>query len=198
MRRTLCFAVVMFCLVVAAQQPESTTVTVRGHNLGENVAVFAERFGCAHLLSMSAKEAKRSRSTDDVAACRMLSSNAAGRLAVRKAATAPYNGYEATFNNGNLASITVDSPIFQTALDDVSERYGKPLKMWAEKRSNAYGAIFELHSATWTLPGGISIVALEGFSADDPGRPATEITFFAPGEMARIAAEQPKRPNGLD
>jgi hypothetical protein len=184
---------------------QQVDVTVKGHTLGESAAVFAERFGCSQLLSLSAKEAKRSKVTGDVAECRSLSSARDGRLVVPLARLQDgpfivrgYGGDQASFRDGSLVAITVTSLTWDKPKGDVVERYGKPSRTWEERLGNLYGASFMLHRAVWELPGGVTIVALEEFIGNDPRIPQTKVTFFAPGEALKLHSEQPKMPSTLD
>jgi hypothetical protein len=189
-------------LAVVATGQEPASVKVKGHVLGETVAEFSQRFGCARLLALSRKEAKHEQAVGDVAECRLLANPPTGRFTVSLSGSKddPLMAQDDVegqilFHDGAAAAITVITPTWSALYAEVVEKYGKPSRTTEEKRQNFHGAVFTLHSAIWELPTGVTIVALEEF---DPQFPQTKATFFAPGEAKKLAAESPNRKSALD
>ena len=197
MRRSVYILALCAALALVAGSQEPPTVKVRGHRIGETVAEFSQRFGCARLLGLSQKEAKRERAVGDVAKCRLLSHPPSERFTVplSRIADDPLSGRadvgdQISFRNGVAVAITITAPAWSTLLDDIVERYGRPSRTSEQRRQNYVAALFTLRSASWELPTGVTIVALEEFA---PLLPVAKATFFAPGEAKKSA-----RANGLD
>lgn len=197
MRRSVWIIPLCAVLVLVATGEEAPSVSVRGHRLGETVVEFSQRFGCARLLGLSQKEAKRERAVGDVAECRILSHPPAERFTVSLSritddllSDRADVGDQISFRNGVAVAITVAAPTWSTLLVDIVERYGKPSRTSEQPRQNYVAAWFTLHSAIWELPTGVTIVAVEEFS---PRLPLAKATLFAPGEAKKSA-----KANSLD
>ncbi len=197
MRRSVWITPLCAMLALVAAAEEAPSVKVRGHMLGETVAEFSRRFGCARLMALSQKEAKRERVIGDVVECNLLSTPPDGRFTVPLSGIkddAPSGredmGDQISFRNGVAVAITVTAPTWSTLFADVVERYGKPARTSEEQRQNNVASWFTLHKAIWELPSGVTIVALEEFA---PRLPQAKVTFFAPGE-----ATKPAKANSLD
>jgi hypothetical protein len=189
--------------VAPGSQPATNATRVVGHVMGESAEDFFAETGYSQLISVckegldkkDLKNALKAIGFHDTSICAgIVSAEAGGQVET----TDPHFPYPelhpfARLEDGKLASVTLHFPSgLADVLSDMIEKYGRPSATGSQTLQNGYGAKFEEGNASWEMPDGARIMALEAVTWDDileSYMRTTTVVFYSAAEKARLDAD---------